>query len=151
MKIKDYMKTDFRAVSPGTPLKEIARHFFETGESVLPVTEEDGTLAGVISIDDFLLIFLPEYIDLIRDIDFLHDFGALEKTSFTVEEHLFVAEDLMNVNFEVLEEENSILKAAAMLHKLDQPRIPVVSGKRLSGMISRNDVCKAIYDLEGQN
>lgn len=145
------MKTDFRAVSPGTPLKEIARHFFETGESVLPVTEKDGTLAGVISIDDFLLIFLPEYIDLIRNIDFLHDFGALEKTSFTVEEHLFVAEDLMNVNFEVLDEESSILKAAAMLHKLDQPRIPVVRGKHLSGMISRNNVCKAIYDLEGQN
>ena len=151
MMIKEYMKTDFRAVSPGTPLKEIARHFFETGESVLPVTEEDGRLTGVISIDDFLLIFLPEYIDLIRNIDFLHDFGALEKTSFTVEEHLFVAEDLMNEKFEVLEEKDSILKAAAMLHKLDQPRIPVVSGERLVGMISRNDVCRAIYDLEGQN
>ncbi len=151
MKIKDYMKTDFRAVSPGTPLREIARHFFETGESVLPVTEEDGTLAGVISIDDVLLIFLPEYIDLIRNLDFLHDFGALEKTSFTIEEQLFVAEDLMNEKFEVLEEEDSILKAAAMLHKLDLPGIPVVSGNRLTGMISRNDVCRAIYDLEGQN
>ena len=79
MKIKDYMKTDFRAVSAGTPLREIARLFFETGESVLPVTEEDGKLIGVISIDDFLLIFLPEYIDLIKDIDFIHDFGALDQ------------------------------------------------------------------------
>ena len=151
MKIKDYMKTDFRAVSAGIPLREIARLFFETGESVLPVTEEDGKLIGVISIDDFLLIFLPEYIDLIKDIDFIHDFGALEKTSFTLEEQLFVAEDLMDVNFEVLEEEDSILKAAAMLHKLDQPRIPVVRGDRITGMIIQNDVCRAIYDMEGQN
>lgn len=151
MKIKDYMKRDFRAVSPDAPLKEIARFFYESGESLLPVTEENGQLVGVIFIDDFILIFLPDYIDLIRNIDFLHDFGALERTSFTVEEQLFVAEDLMKEEFVVLEEEESVLKAAAMLHKHDQQRIPVVRDDRMVGMISRNDVCRAIYDLEGRS
>jgi len=130
-------------------MREVARTFFETGESILPVTEPDGTLVGVISIDDFILIFLPGYIDLVRSVDFIHDFGALEKTSFGIEEKLFVAEDLMKEDFTVLEEEDSVMKAAAMLHKLDIPRIPVVSGNRLVGMISTNDVCKAIYDMEG--
>lgn len=151
MKIKDYMKRDFRAVSPDAPLREIARFFYESGESLLPVTEENGRLVGVIFIDDFILIFLPDYIDLIRNIDFLHDFGALERTSFTVEEHLFVAEDMMKEEFVVLEEDESILKAAAMLHKHDQQRIPVLRGDRMVGMISQNDVCRAIYDLEGPN
>jgi CBS domain-containing protein len=151
VKIKDYMKRDFRAVSPDAPLREIARFFYESGESLLPVTEENGQLVGVIFIDDFILIFLPDYIDLIRNIDFLHDFGALERTSFTVEEQLFVAEDLMKEEFVVLEEDESILKAAAMLHKHDQQRIPVVKGDRMVGMISQNDVCRAIYDLEGRS
>lgn len=151
MKIKDYMKRDFRAVPPDAPLREIARFFYESGESLLPVTEENGRLVGVIFIDDFILIFLPEYIDLIRNIDFLHDFGALERTSFTIEEQLFVAEDLMKEEFVVLEEEESILKAAAMLHKHDQQRIPVVRDDRMVGMISQNDVCRAIYDLEGRS
>jgi CBS domain-containing protein len=151
LKIKDYMKRDFRAVSPDAPLKEIARFFYESGESLLPVTEENGRLVGVILIDDFILIFLPDYIDLIRNIDFLHDFGALERTSFTIEEQLFVAEDLMKEEFIVLEEEDSVLKAAAMLHKHDQQRIPVVRDDRMVGMISRNDVCRAIYDLEGRS
>lgn len=149
MKIKDYMKRDFRTVSPHTPMRDVARTFFETGESILPVTESDGTLTGVISIDDFILIFLPGYIDLVRSVDFIHDFGALEKTSFSIEEKLFVAEDLMKEDFTVLEEEDSVMKAAAMLHKLNLPRIPVVSGNRLVGMISTNDVCRAIYDMEG--
>jgi len=151
VKIKNYMKRDFRAVSPDAPLREIARFFYESGESLLPVTEENGQLVGVIFIDDFILIFLPDYIDLIRNIDFLHDFGALERTSFTVEEQLFVAEDLMKEEFVVLEEDESILKAAAMLHKHDQQRIPVVKGDRMVGMISQNDVCRAIYDLEGRS
>ncbi len=44
MKIKKYMRTDFATVAPHTPLGEIARIFFETSESVLPVTEKDNTL-----------------------------------------------------------------------------------------------------------
>ena len=150
MEISKYMKKDFRTVSPETPMREIARAFFETGESVLPVTQEDGALAGIITIDDFILIFLPEYIDLIRDIDFLHDFGALERSSFTVEERLLVAEDLMREDITPLEETESVMKAAAVLHKVQLRRLPVVSGSRLVGMIGLGEVCRAIYDMEGR-
>jgi CBS domain-containing protein len=130
-------------------MREIARIFFETGESVLPVTEEDGALAGIITIDDFILIFLPDYIDLIRSVDFLHDFGALEKSTFSLEEKLLVAEDLMREDVPPLEEDESVMKAAAALHKLGIARIPVVRGSKLVGMMSLGDVCRAIYDTEG--
>ena len=150
MEISRYMKRDFRTVAPHTPMREIARLFFETGKSVLPVTEEDGTLAGIITIDDFILIFLPDYIDLIRNIDFIHDFGALERTSYTVEEKLLVAEDLMREDITPLEETESVMKAAAALHKIQLRRLPVVSGSKLVGMISLGDVCRAIYDMEGR-
>jgi CBS domain-containing protein len=150
MIIRDYMQRDFQTVSPHTPLREVARIFFATGASVIPVTEPDGSLAGMIDIDDFLLIFLPEYIDLIRSVDFVHDFGALEKSSFSIEEKLFVAEDLMRVDVPALDENDSIMKAAATLHKLNLARLPVVNGGRLVGMMSKNDVCRAIYEAEGR-
>ncbi len=149
MNIGKYIKKDFLKLSPESPLKEVARAFFESGESVVPVVEDDGSLAGIITIDDFILIFLPEYIDMIRSVDFIHNFGALEKTSFSVEETLFVAEDLMREDVTVLDVDDSIMKAAATLHKYSLSRIPVVSGGRLVGMISQNDICRAIYDLEG--
>jgi len=150
MEISKYMKRDFRKVAPHTPMREIARLFFETGESVLPVSNEDGTLSGIITIDDFILIFLPDYIDLIRTVDFLHDFGALERSSFSIEERLLVAEDLMREDITPLEETESVMKAAAALHKLGLQRIPVISGQKLVGMISLGDVCRAIYDMEGR-
>lgn len=150
MTIKEYIKRDFRSVSTSTPLREIARIFFETGESLIPVIESDGTLAGVIDIDDFLLIFLPRYIDLVRDIDFVHDFGALEEDSFSLEAQLFVAEDLMREDVPSLDEDDSVLKAAAALHRLNLPRMPVLSGNRFIGMISKNDVCRAIFEMEGR-
>ncbi len=149
MEISKYMKRDFRTVAPHTPMREIARLFFETGESVLPVTGEDGTLLGIITIDDFILIFLPDYIDLIRNVDFLHDFGALERSTYSVEERLLVAEDLMREDVTPLEETESVMKAAAALHKIQLRRLPVVSSQRLVGMISLGDVCRAIYDMEG--
>ena len=117
---------------------------------MLPVAGEDGTLRGMITIDDFILIFLPHYIDLIRNVDFLHDFGALEKSTFSIEERLLVAEDLMRENIIPLEETDSVMKAAAALHKTGLQRLPVVSGSRLVGMISLGDVCRAIYDMEGR-
>ena len=150
MEISKYMKTDFRTVAPHTPMREIARLFFETGESVLPVADEDGSLAGIITIDDFILIFLPDYIDLIRSVDFLHDFGALERSTYSVEERLLVAEDLMREDVSPLEETESVMKAAASLHKAELRRLPVVSGLQLVGMISLGDVCRAIYDMEGR-
>ena len=150
MEISKYMKRDFRTVAPYTPMREIARIFFETGESVLPVSNEDGTLSGIITIDDFILIFLPDYIDLIRSVDFLHDFGALERSTYSVEERLLVAEDLMREDVTPLEETESVMKAAAALHKIQLRRLPVVSGSRLVGMIGLGEVCRAIYDMEGR-
>ncbi|MCK4549556.1 MAG: CBS domain-containing protein, partial [Candidatus Krumholzibacteria bacterium] len=49
-----------------------------------------------------------------------------------------------------LEETESVMKAAAALHKLGLQRIPVISGQKLVGMISLGDVCRAIYDMEGR-
>ncbi|MCK4235987.1 MAG: CBS domain-containing protein, partial [Candidatus Krumholzibacteria bacterium] len=51
----------------------------------------------------------------------------------------------------VLDENDSVMKAAVVLHKLNLSRIPVVSGNCLVGMISQNDVCRSIYDTEGRN
>lgn len=151
MIIGKYMKKDFRAVRPETPMREVARLFFETREPVLPVVDEDGSLKGIITIDDFILIFLPEYIDLVRNIDFLQNFGALENNSFSLEEMLFVAEDLMQEDVRVMGIDDSILKAGAILHRQGIPRIPVVDDGRLVGMIGQTEICRAIYDTEGQD
>lgn len=149
MKIRDCVQREYRFLSPEAPLREIARLFDETGETVLPVCEENGRLAGVITIDDFLLIFLPGYIDLIPNIDFIHDFGAIEEHTLSIEEILFVAEDLMREKVPVLDERDSLMKAAAVLHRSEIPRIPVMSGDLLIGMISKKDIVRALYGPEG--
>lgn len=150
MEISKYVNRNADTVLAETPMKDIARLFFETGESVIPVVDQDRNLRGIISIDDFMLIFLPDYIDMIKDIDFVHSFGALEKMSFTIEELLFVAEDLMVADPPCLEENDSLLKAIATLHRHRLSRIPVVRGKKLAGMIDLNDVCRGIYESKGK-
>jgi len=149
LKISKYINRNYHGVQEDTPMKDIARLFFETGEPVIPVVDRQQQLKGIISIGDFMHIFLPDYIDLIKDFDFVRSFGALEKYSFTIEELLFVAEDLMVVDPPALEEEDSLLKAVAILHKHGLSRIPVVSGRRLVGMVSLNDICRGIYENKG--
>jgi len=44
----------------------------------LPVVDSNGKLIGMLTIDDILDVFIPNYFDLIENLSFVHGFGALE-------------------------------------------------------------------------
>ena len=44
----------------------------------LPVVDEQGVLVGVVRLEDLLQVFMPDFVALLDNIDFVHDFGALE-------------------------------------------------------------------------
>jgi CBS domain-containing protein len=54
MKIEEVMTRDAKAVSEETPLKDVARVLAESGISGLPVTDEGGTVIGVVSEADII-------------------------------------------------------------------------------------------------
>jgi sulfide:quinone oxidoreductase len=52
--VRDIMTPDVTTVRPGTPLRDAARILLELRISGLPVTEENGKLAGIVTEADFL-------------------------------------------------------------------------------------------------
>lgn len=56
MKLHELMTVDVITVGPDASLKEAARRMIQAGVSGLPVTNDDGTLVGVISEADFVKI-----------------------------------------------------------------------------------------------
>jgi len=44
----------------------------------LPVVNADGTLAGILQIRDLLSLVMPDFVNMMQDIDFVLDFGAAE-------------------------------------------------------------------------
>lgn len=53
---------------------------------LLPVVDSQGKPIGVIRLSDILTLELPDFFNLLPDLDFVHDFGAVETTRPTAVE-----------------------------------------------------------------
>lgn len=78
MIIGDHMNRQVACVSTLTSVQEAARVVVEKRVSTLPVIDEQGVLIGVVRISDMLKVFMPVFVTLVDNIDFVHDFGVLE-------------------------------------------------------------------------
>ena len=72
------MKQQVVSVSPSTTVREAAHIVVERHVGTLPVVDQNGILVGVVGIEDLLKVFMPDFVALLDNIDFVHDFGAME-------------------------------------------------------------------------
>ena len=145
-KVRDYTVRNVVTVRRATPVKDIAKLFLEHNIDFLPVVDKDNHLLGVITKKDILAPFLPDYFDLLDDIDFISDFGFLESSLTETLELLLVADDVMIRKVVTIEEEASLLKAVALIHQHKVRHLPVVRDNQLVGVISRTDLIRALFD-----
>lgn len=139
------MKRNVIAVSPGTTAHEAAQIVVSHHIGTLPVVDEMGVLVGVVRLEDLLRVFMPDFVALLDNIDFVHDFGVLETLRpdrITAAEHL-VMSDLMQPPVSV-DQTAGLLRAFATMTKHDLRDLPVVNGAgALVGIASRVDIAAA--------
>ncbi len=145
MLARDIMTTDVITVSSDTPVPEIARIMAEKGVSGLPVIDEQGCLAGMVSEDDLLLkhqqIKVPYRLAL---------FGlwvvpdeAIADAYKSVRGGLTAA-DIMTRNVVSFEEDDDVDEIASVMVKKGINRVPIMSGCRLVGIVTRADILRSI-------
>lgn len=140
--IGDCMKRQVVSVSPGTTVLQAARTVVDRHVGTLPVVDEQGALIGVVRVQDILDIFMPDFVHLLEDIGFIHDFGVLETllpkdipaaTRLTMR-------DLMQEPVSV-EQTCGLLRAFAIMLKHDIRDLPVVNrAGALVGVASLVDI-----------
>lgn len=144
LNIGAWMKRDIVAVQASMSVKEAAALLVDRRVGTLPVLDEDGLLIGVTSITDITHIFLPDFVSLLADIDFVKDFGALKTLS---EENLKRAETLTVADImeePMAEEEDcSLIRALSVMEKHNLADLLVVRDRRLVGIASRVDIGRA--------
>jgi chloride channel protein, CIC family len=119
--VGEVMTRDFPAVLPSITLPELMEKFHETGHHGFPVTEEDGSLYGMVTLED------------------------VEKAVPRKDPPLTAA-DIATRSPIVAYPDQSVKQALAQLGGRDVGRIPVVdrqSPKRLLGVLRRRDVVTA--------
>ncbi len=138
MRVVDLMASEVISVRRETSLRDAARLMVEKGISGLPVTDEEGTLVGVVSEGDFLR----------KEVDRGDLMGrGLLGVLFDNRDSLAEAEtvgEVMAENVFTVSPEATLVEAARTMTSHGVKRLPVVTREgKLVGVISRRDVVAA--------
>jgi CBS domain-containing protein len=142
--IKNCMKRNVISIPETATILEAATRMTERHIGQLPVVDHKGKLIGVISLPELLSLEMPAFFNLISDLDFVGDFGAVETTRPTPEEVDQPVTTLMQPARSVVED-SGLLHAYGLMLKHNLSDLPVVSeGGQLVGVVSRVDIGTAI-------
>jgi len=142
MKVSDTMKRAVISTTPQTTVLEAAKLLVDKRIGTLPIVDSDGMLIGMVTIDDILGVFIPNYFDLMENLSFVHSFGALEDfqpKDFSEVDDVTIETLMKSPVF--VEENESIFRAATKLARHDLIDLPVVDSQgKLVGLASHVDV-----------
>jgi CBS-domain-containing membrane protein len=141
------MKRKVISIPASATIREAADLVIAHHIGQLPVVDERDGLIGIIDLQDLLSLELPDSFNLLADVDFVHDFGAVETTRPTPAELSQTIMALARTATSVAET-CGLLRAYALMLKHDLHDLPVVSESgQLVGIASRVDIGAAILSL----
>jgi CBS domain-containing protein len=111
-------------ISDDATVAQAVHHLAASGHHVVPVCDRDGRLRGMVT-----------------DRDLVVEVAAAGK--LTSETRLV---DLIRGEVVSVSVDDTIEQAAATMRDYQTPRVPVVDGDRLVGMLSRSDLAKRVGD-----
>jgi CBS-domain-containing membrane protein len=144
MNVTSCMKRNVVYVHPKTTIREVTNIFVKKHIGLLPVVDEDDKPVGVIGMHDMLTLELPDFVTFLADVDFVHDFGAVEDLHPSAKTLNKTVQTLMKPAITV-QEDCGLLRAYSLLLQHNQHDLPVVSkAGKLVGITSRVDIGVAI-------
>jgi CBS-domain-containing membrane protein len=147
MTVSTCMKRHVISVHATTTIREAATIFVKKHIGLLPVVDDDEKLVGVIGLRDMLTLELPDFVSFMADVDFVHDFGAVEDTRPSAKTLNKAVKTLMKPAFTV-EEDCGLLRAYALMLQHNLHDMPVISKEgKLMGITSRVDIGVAILSI----
>lgn len=152
MEVKDIMNTNPLKVTPATTLKSLFEllqnyHYFP----LVSVLDEESRVLGVIRPENLLDILRPQGAELLRNIPFV----KIKEEVFDLEPNpslgqLIIADDIMDRNFESINEAESLSGAYRFMRDFKKNNILVTDlEKRLVGVLGVFDIVKAMFKQKG--
>lgn len=144
MKISESMKRNVVSIPVTSTIREAASVFVKNHIGLLPIVDKDNRLVGVVGMRDLLSLELPDFVSFVADVDFVHDFGAVETTRPPAKVLNQSIRTLMKPAITV-PEDSGLLRAYSLMLQHNLHDMPVVSQDgTLLGVASRVDIGAAI-------
>jgi len=144
MEISKYMKRNVVSIPETATIREAAAVFVKHHVGLLPIVDQNRKLIGIVGMHDLLALELPDFVNFIADLDFVHDFGAVETTRPTKEVLDRPVKTLMSPAISVKEDTGLLRTYALMLQYKLHDMLVVSRDETLAGVASRVDIGTAI-------
>lgn len=140
MNIQNNMKKSVIYIYSRAPLGSAIQLFVQHRIGTLPVVNDEGVLVGILLLEDVIALLMPDFVHLLDNLSFVHDFGAFEnRLSTSLDQDQPVVKLMQAPIF--CEDTFSLLHAAALLHQSEVTDLPVVDAEHhLVGIISHVDI-----------
>ena len=137
MQVSNCMITSVYTVTEDAVLSEamskLADHMIET----LPVINTERFLVGIVLLDDVLTLFMPNFVEMLRSADFIHDYSFLKKSHENPHLPQKSIREVMRKPFSV-HQSSGLMEAMVLMHKHHVGELPVLDEEdRLIGIVSR--------------
>jgi len=140
MKVSTVMKREVITIPQAATFGEALAKLSDQRVGTLPVLDSGGRVVGVLSLRQVLKIVLPDIVELMPDLDFVEDLGAVETTP--LDENLLhrPVSELMAPALSV-EQDAGLIGTYTYMRQHELTEVPVVDGAgRLVGIASWVDV-----------
>ncbi len=147
--VKDIMTTDVITVATGDSVELCAKLMQENNISGLPVLDEAGRVAGIVTEGDLIRrasrIKAPGYLEILGGLIYL---GSPKKFVDELQRAMSLeAGQMMSKNVISVKPDDSVEKAATLMVEKNISRLPVIDeSSKLVGILSRRDIMYCLYN-----
>ena len=140
---KDVMKTQFKTLSPDAPISQALAIFKKSKsdkETIfgIMVTNEQGSIVGMLSMYDILLFLLPKHVKIWGNINDIEIEGIIESTAGKLK-NLLVG-DIMTPKIISITPDMHLMMILDIMIKKHVRRLPVVSNNEAIGIVYISDL-----------
>lgn len=127
-------------ITPDALLIEATQKMANERVNTLPVIDHDEHLVGMLLLDDVLAEFLPDFVDMVRSADFIHDFSFYTLKDYPKDLNTLHVRDMMRAPYHI-QHNSDLMTAIVLMHKHQAAELPILDDhKHLIGLVSRTRV-----------
>lgn len=145
------MQRDVKTVGPDATVRQVAEILADAAYSGLPVVDDDGNLVGVVTEADLLMrakrLNLPSFFPFIGGIILLEPPDRFEAELRKATGAL--VKEVMTTDVVTVTEDTPLHELATIMIDKKVNRLPVVDGRKLVGIVTRDDLIRALH-LSGE-
>lgn len=147
MKAKDVMTPSPVTVTPRTRLGEVASLLIRNRISSVPVVDEDGRVAGIVTEADLFLKEKRVGFSSVPPLTLFNEWAGAEAVDEPRKDlDRYTAADVMSRHVYCADAEDEVPQVARMMVRKHVKRVPVLSHGKLVGMLTRHDLIRRIAD-----